>query len=76
MALALAGICILAAGCSSNSNRATPTATTSTTAPPVAEAAPDGLLLIVIDIFTDSSTANDPAAVNIAQQIAAKVPSK
>jgi hypothetical protein len=29
---------------------------------------------VVIDIFTDSSTPNDPAAVNIAQQIAAKVP--
>jgi hypothetical protein len=31
---------------------------------------------VVIDVLTDSSTANDPAAVNIAAQIAAKVPSK
>jgi PknH-like protein len=49
-ALAVAGICILAAGCSSGSNQGTKTSTTksttkTTTAPPVAEAALDGLLL-------------------------------
>jgi len=31
---------------------------------------------VVIDVLTDSSIANDPAAVNIAAQIAARVPSK
>jgi PknH-like extracellular domain len=31
---------------------------------------------VVIDVLTDSSSANDPAAVNVATQIAAKVPSK
>lgn len=51
MAVALAGICILAAGCGSNSNRATPTATTlSTTVPPVAAAALDELLLSAAEI--------------------------
>jgi serine/threonine kinase PknH len=44
---AVAGICILAAGCSSCSNH-----TTSTTAPPVAEAALEGLLLSPADINT------------------------
>jgi hypothetical protein len=55
-ALALAGICVLAAGCSSHSTQATPTATastsatTSTTAPAVAEVALDGLLLSPAEI--------------------------
>jgi hypothetical protein len=55
-ALALAGICILAAGCSSHSTEATPTATvstsatTSTAATPLAEAALDGLLLSPAEI--------------------------
>jgi hypothetical protein len=31
---------------------------------------------VVIDVLTDSPAANDPAAVNIAVQIAAEVPSK
>ena len=31
---------------------------------------------VVIDVLTDSAAANDPAAVNIAVQIAAEVPSK
>jgi PknH-like extracellular domain len=48
-ALAVAGICILTAGCSSDSNQGTKTSTTTTTttttAPPVAETALDGLLL-------------------------------
>jgi PknH-like extracellular domain len=49
-ALAVAGICILTAGCSSGSNQGTKTSTTTTTpttttAPPVAEAALDGVLL-------------------------------
>src|SRR5271167_1735272 len=48
-ALAVAGICILTAGCSSGSNQGTKTSTTTTTttttAPPVAETALDGLLL-------------------------------
>jgi hypothetical protein len=49
-ALAVAGICILSAGCSSGSNQGTKTSTTTTTtttttAPPVAEAALDGMLL-------------------------------
>ena len=49
-ALAVAGICILTAGCSSGSNQGTKTSTTATTtttttAPPVAETALDGLLL-------------------------------
>ncbi len=52
MAVALAGTCILAAGCSSNSNQETPTASTSTTAPPVAAAALDGLLLSAAEINT------------------------
>lgn len=44
-----AAICILAAGCSSGSNRGT---TPSTTAPPVAESALDGLLLSPAQINT------------------------
>jgi hypothetical protein len=48
-ALAVAGICILTAGCSSGSNQGTKTSTTTTTttttAPPVAEAVLDGVLL-------------------------------
>jgi PknH-like extracellular domain len=49
-ALAVTGICILTAGCSSGSNQgtktsATTTTPTTTTAPPVAEAALDGVLL-------------------------------
>jgi hypothetical protein len=48
-ALAVAGICILTAGCGSGSNQGTKTSTitttTTTTAPPVAEAVLDGLLL-------------------------------
>jgi hypothetical protein len=52
MALALAGICILVAGCSPNSNRASPTTTASTNAPPVAQAALDGLLLSAAEINT------------------------
>ena len=53
-ALALAGIYIRAAGCSSHNTQATPTASTSatasTTAPPLAEAALDGLLLSPADV--------------------------
>ena len=53
MAVALAGTCILAAGCSPNSNQAIPTtSTSSTTAPPVAAAALDGLLLSAAEINT------------------------
>src|SRR6202140_4870020 len=49
-ALAVTGICILTAGCSSASNQSSKTSTTTsttttTTAPPVAETALDGLLL-------------------------------
>ena len=47
-ALAVAGICILTAGCSSSNQgtkTSTTTTTTTTTAPPVAEAVLDGLLL-------------------------------
>jgi hypothetical protein len=47
-ALAVAGICILTAGCSSSNQgtkTSTTTTTTTTTAPPLAETAPDGLLL-------------------------------
>jgi hypothetical protein len=49
-ALAVAGICILTAGCSSGNNQGTKrstttSTTTTTTAPPVAERALDGLLL-------------------------------
>jgi hypothetical protein len=49
-ALAITGICILTAGCSSASNQSSKTSTTTsttttTTAPPVAETALDGLLL-------------------------------
>ena len=57
-ALALAGICIMTAGCSSHSTQATPTATvstsatTSTAATPLAEAALDGLLLSPAEINT------------------------
>jgi hypothetical protein len=51
-ALALAGICILIAGCGSHGGRATPTATTPTTAAPVAAAALDGLLLGAAEINT------------------------
>jgi hypothetical protein len=43
-AVALAGRCILVAGCGANSNRATPTPTASTTVPPAPRAALDGLL--------------------------------
>jgi hypothetical protein len=50
VALALAGICVLAAGCSAHSSHATPTTATSTTAPPVAAAALDGLLLSATEI--------------------------
>lgn len=49
-AIALAGLCILVTGCGSNSNRAQPATTTSTTVPPVAQAALDGLLLGVAQI--------------------------
>jgi hypothetical protein len=52
IALALAGICILAAGCSSNANQAIPTVTTSTAPPPVSDAALDGLLLSAAEINT------------------------
>jgi PknH-like extracellular domain len=48
IAVVLAGLCVLAASCSANSNRATPA--TSTTVPPVAQAALDGLLLSVAQI--------------------------
>ncbi len=63
-AVALAGLCILAAGCSANSNRAAPAATTSTTVPPVAPAALNGLLLSAAQISaalgtTDVSVATD-----------------
>jgi hypothetical protein len=99
-AVALAGRCILVAGCGAISNRATPTPTASTTVPPAPPAARrvvarrradqlvqwDGAALtaqralvrnnVVIDVLTDSPVANDPAAVNIAAQIAAEVPSK
>jgi hypothetical protein len=55
-ALAVAGICILTAGCSSGSqgtSTSTSTSTTtSTTAPPVAEAALDGLLLSPAEVDT------------------------
>jgi len=65
-ALALAGICLLAAGCSSHSSRATPTtstsATTSTTATPLAEAALDGLLLTPAEINTAMGAAQLSAA--------------
>jgi hypothetical protein len=50
VALALAGICVLAAGCSAHSSHATPTTATSTTAAPVAAAALDGLLLSAAEI--------------------------
>jgi hypothetical protein len=59
-ALTLAGICILAAGCSSHSTQATPT--TSTTATPLAEAALDGLLLTPADINTAMGAAQLSAA--------------
>jgi hypothetical protein len=49
MVRALAGLCILAAGCGTNSNRAEQAAT-STAVPPVAQAALDGLLLSVAQI--------------------------
>lgn len=60
-ALAVAGICILTAGCSGGNNQGTTTSTTtstitstttSTTAPPVAEAALDGLLLSPAEVDT------------------------
>jgi hypothetical protein len=64
MAGALAGLCILVAGCSANSNRATPTTTPSTTVPPVAQGALDGLLLSASQInaamgATELSVADD-----------------
>lgn len=49
-ALTFAGICILAAGCSAGSNQSVKT---STTAPPIAEAALDGLLLSPVQINAD-----------------------
>lgn len=60
----LAGLCILVAGCGANSNRADPATTTSTTVPPVAQAALDGLLLSVGQInaamgTTELSVADD-----------------
>jgi PknH-like extracellular domain len=63
-AVALAGLCILAAGCSANSNRAAPAKTTSTSVPPVAPAALNGLLLSAAQISaalgtTDVSVATD-----------------
>jgi hypothetical protein len=64
MAGALAGLCILVAGCSANSNRATPTTTPSTTVPPVAQGALDELLLSASQInaamgATELSVADD-----------------
>jgi PknH-like extracellular domain len=64
VAVALAGLCILVAGCSANSNRATPTTTPSTSVPPVAQAALDGLLLSASQInaamgATELSVADD-----------------
>ena len=64
MAVALAGLCVLVAGCGANSNRGDPAKTTSTTVPPVAQAALDGLLLSVAQInsamgTTDLSVADD-----------------
>ncbi|MGO9155393.1 sensor domain-containing protein [Mycobacterium sp.] len=63
-AVALAGLCVLVAGCSANSNRADPATTTSTTVPPVAQAALDGLLLSAAQInaamgTTELSVADD-----------------
>ncbi len=61
-ALTIAGICIVAAGCNSNATKEIPgtstTASTSTTAPAVAEAALDGLLLRVADINAAMGTAD------------------
>ncbi len=45
MTVALAGLCVLAAGCGTASNQATSSTTAPTTVPPVAQAALDGLLL-------------------------------
>lgn len=64
MAVPLAGLCILVAGCSAISNRATPATTVSTTVPPVAHAALDGLLLSAAQInaamgVTELSVADD-----------------
>jgi PknH-like extracellular domain len=64
IAAALAGLCILVAGCSANSNRTTPVTSASTTVPPVARAALDGLLLSAAQInsamgTTDLSVADD-----------------
>ena len=55
---------MLIAGCSANSNRATPTTTASTTPSPVAQAALDGLLLSAAEIdaamgATELSVADD-----------------
>jgi hypothetical protein len=52
IAVALAGTCVLVAGCNATSNHAGPGTTTSTTAPPVARAALDGLLLSAAEINT------------------------
>jgi PknH-like extracellular domain len=75
MVLALAGTCILAAGCSATSHRATPIASTSSTtappvaatAPPVAAAALDGLLLSAAEINTAMGATQLSVAVDTKQ---------
>jgi PknH-like extracellular domain len=64
IAAALAGLCILVAGCSANSNRTTPATSASTSVPPAAQAVLDGLLLSAAQInsamgTTDLSVADD-----------------